>query len=63
MFVIMAMALVVGSGAALAATIRCDGGDCRGTNLSDTLTGSAARDFMHGLADDDKLYGNGGDDV
>jgi len=61
-FAVMAVALVVGSGAALAATIRCEGGVCEGTKDPDTLTGSAVRDIMYGLGADDKLYGNGGDD-
>src|SRR3712207_1867969 len=34
-FVVIAVVLVVGSGSALAATIRCDGGRCEGTRDSD----------------------------
>lgn len=61
-FVLVVLALVVGSGAALAATISCDGGLCEGTKDPDKLTGSAAQDVMYGFRGDDKLYGNGGDD-
>ena len=62
MFVVMVAALVVGSGAALAATINCDGGRCEGTRGPDKLTGSPVRDVMYGFGADDKLYGNRGDD-
>ncbi len=61
-FVVIVLGLVVGSGAALAATISCDGGVCEGTKDPDKLNGSAAQDVMYGLRADDKLYGNGGDD-
>jgi Ca2+-binding RTX toxin-like protein len=61
-FVVMAVALVVGSGAALAATIHCDGGVCEGTRDPDTLKGSAARDVMYGKGAGDKFYADGGDD-
>ena len=64
MFVAMVVALVVGSGAALAATISCDGGRCEGTRGPDKLTGSPLRDVMYGFGADDKLYGNrGGDEM
>ncbi len=46
-FVIMAMALVVGGGTALAATIGCNGGVCEGTDRADTLNGSPERDGQH----------------
>ncbi len=59
---VIVLALVVGSGAALAATISCDGGVCEGTNDPDKLTGSASRDVMYGRAGNDRLRGNGGDD-
>lgn len=61
-FVVIAVALVVGSGSALAATIRCDGGRCEGTRDSDTLKGSGARDIMYGKGADDRIYGAGGGD-
>jgi hypothetical protein len=54
--------VILGSGMALAETIRCDGGRCDGTNLTDVLKGSAVRDVMYGLRADDELYGNVGDD-
>ncbi len=63
-FVIMAMTLVVGGGAALAATINCDGGVCEGTDLSDNLTSTGiVRDIMYGFGDRDRLNASGGDDV
>ncbi len=66
-----ALALVLTSGAALAATIHCSGGECFGTGENDTLFGTAARDSIHGLGGDDdlgggnsndRLYGGPGDD-
>jgi Ca2+-binding RTX toxin-like protein len=62
MFVVMAVALVVGSGVALAAVIRCDGGVCEGTKERDKLNGSDARDVMYGFRANDRLRGNGGED-
>ena len=52
----IAMAVVVASGVAWAATIV-------GTNGDDTRTGTENRDFMYGLNGDDTLVGRGGDDV
>jgi hypothetical protein len=33
----VAVAMVIGSGVALAKTIRCDGGNCFGTNKADSI--------------------------
>jgi Ca2+-binding RTX toxin-like protein len=68
----MVSALLLACGVALAATISCDGGLCRGTDKPDTMTGSRHRDTMKGLAGDDSLMarasadtvvGGTGDDV
>ena len=62
-FLVVMIALVVGSGAALAATVRCEGGPCEGTARPDTLNGSPQRDSMYGFGAEDNLYGNRGDDI
>lgn len=59
---VMMLALLVGSGVALAATVRCTGGECRGTAAADTLIGSEIRDVMYGFNGNDTLNGRGGDD-
>ncbi len=67
----IALAMVVGSGAALAATIRCDGGHCSGTNRPDSIFGTDKRDaifakdggdFVSGRGGADNLNGQAGDD-
>ncbi len=67
----VAAALVVGSGVALAATIRCDGGPCSGTNKPDTIFGTDKRDavfareggdFVNGKGRADNLNGGDGND-
>ncbi|MBA2345316.1 MAG: hypothetical protein H0V83_09575 [Rubrobacter sp.] len=55
MITTMLVALVLGSGVALAATIV-------GTNGDDTRNGTANRDVMYGLGGDDILRGRGGND-
>ena len=64
-------ALIVGGGVALAATIRCDGGNCFGTNRHDTMYGSnkhdaifakAGGDLVTGRERGDNLNGQDGDD-
>jgi Ca2+-binding RTX toxin-like protein len=52
----IAIAVVLASGVAWAATIV-------GTNGDDTRTGTENRDFMYGLNGDDTLVGRGGNDV
>jgi Ca2+-binding RTX toxin-like protein len=58
---VMAVGLVVASGAALAATINC-AGDCSGTNDPDRLIGSTASQTMLGLDGGDSISGYRGDD-
>lgn len=62
-FLAVAMALVVGSGVAFAATVRCGGGPCEGTARPDVLKGSDFRDSIYGFGAEDRLYGNGGNDL
>ena len=50
------------TGVAVAATVRCDGGPCRGTNKADTITGSSQRDRMSGLGGHDRMGGGRGSD-
>lgn len=47
---------------AVAATVRCDGGSCRGTEGSDNLKGSAKRDIAYAFGGNDNITGNGGSD-
>jgi Ca2+-binding RTX toxin-like protein len=67
----VAMAIVVGSGVALAATIRCDGGNCFGTNRPDSIFGTNKHDtifakdggdFVSGRERADNLNGADGND-
>ena len=51
------LALSVGGGAALAATIRCDGGDCFGTNRVDTMYGTKRHDAIFARAGGDIVFG------
>jgi Ca2+-binding RTX toxin-like protein len=58
----VAVALTLASGVALARTIDCDGGKCRGTNNKDTMYGSPRHDTMYGLRGADLMRGNGSAD-
>ena len=67
----IALAIVVGGGVALAATIRCDGGRCSGTDRPDSIFGTDKRDaifakdggdFVSGRGRADNLNGEDGDD-
>ncbi len=67
----VAVAIVVGSGVALAATIRCDGGHCSGTNRPDSIFGTNRHDavfardggdFVSGRGRADDLNGEDGND-
>jgi Ca2+-binding RTX toxin-like protein len=67
----IALAMVVGGGVAVAATIRCDGGRCSGTNRPDSIFGTnrhdaifakAGGDFVNGRGRADDLNGEDGDD-
>jgi Ca2+-binding RTX toxin-like protein len=68
---VIAVAVAVGGGAALAKTIRCDGGNCFGTNHADTIYGTNRHDaifakdgsdFVSGRGKDDNLHGQDGND-
>jgi hypothetical protein len=59
----MALALLLASGIALAATIDCTAGrGCLGTDDRDTLNGSVEHDDMDARQASDKLFGNDGHD-
>ena len=67
----IALAMVVGSGVAVAATIRCDGGLCIGTNRPDSMFGTNRHDaifardggdFVSGIGGADNLNGERGND-
>lgn len=63
---VAAVALVLASGVALAATIDCPnraGGVCVGTDGDDELTGSVRADVIYGRAGDDAIDGNARNDV
>lgn len=60
------------AGVALAASVRCDGGPCRGTNQADQMSGSnradkmfgrGGHDRMDGNRDNDEMYGGSGADT
>jgi hypothetical protein len=68
---VITVAVAVGGGAALAKTIRCDGGNCFGTNRADTIYGTNRHDaifakdggdFVSGREKDDNLNGQDGND-
>jgi Ca2+-binding RTX toxin-like protein len=61
--VAMAMALLMVSGVAIARTVYCDGGKCRGTNNRDTMYGTGGRDIINSLEGADLARGNGGADT
>ena len=52
----MAVALLLVSGVALARTVNCDGGRCRGTD-ADTMYGSNGRDPIYSLKGPDLVRG------
>ena len=60
-FLVVMMALVVGGGAALADTVRCEGGPCEGG--TDHFSGGSGRDRMTGGPGRDTLYGGTEDDT
>jgi Ca2+-binding RTX toxin-like protein len=71
LLMIVAVAMVIGSGVALAKTIRCDGGNCFGTNRADSIFGTnrhdaifakKGADFVTGRERDDNLNGQDGND-
>jgi hypothetical protein len=67
----IALAMVVGGGVAVAATVRCDGGHCSGTNRPDSIFGTNRHDavfardggdFVSGRGRADNLNGEHGND-
>ncbi len=59
----LGMTIFLISGAALAATVRCDGdGTCFGTKRDDRMVGTDRRDTMGALAGNDVALGRGGAD-
>ena len=59
----LAAALVLASGVAWAATVRCEGGECRGTQKDDRIVGTDRRDVVDALGGDDEVFGLEGNDV
>ena len=62
---VLALVLALSAGAALAATIVCDGGRCEGTGQDDQITGSEVRDIIIAKAGNDNPVapGVGNDEV
>src|SRR5215216_1864893 len=54
---VAALVLLAG-GAALAATINCTGGECRGTAEDDKITGTGGNDQIFGLRGRDQITGD-----
>ena len=59
----MGLALFLASGVALAATVRCVGGECRGTQKDDRIVGTDRRDVVEALRGADEAFGREGNDV
>ncbi len=57
------MVLAFGSGAVLAASIICAGGDCVGTRAADEITGTADDDLVAGLEGNDAIRAGEGYDI
>ena len=62
LLVIMALALLVASGVALAKTINCNGGLCFGTKNPDSIFGTNRHDTVFARAGGDFVSGRGGAD-
>jgi Ca2+-binding RTX toxin-like protein len=71
LLMVVAIVMVIGSGVALAKTIRCDGGNCFGTNRADSIFGTnrhdaifarKGADFVNGREARDNLNGQDGND-
>jgi len=56
---LLALALLVSQGTALAALVRCKGGKCEGTQQADDLRGTVAKDQIFGLGGDDVVTARG----
>lgn len=60
---VIAVALLVSTSVALAATKNCPySGDCFGTSSADTLYGTKGQNYIYGLAGKDTIYGYAGND-
>jgi Ca2+-binding RTX toxin-like protein len=59
---VLALALLVAQGTALAALVRCKGGKCVGTEQADDLRGTVAKDQIFGLGGDDVVTASSSDD-
>jgi hypothetical protein len=67
---VIAVVVAVGGGTALAKTIRCDGGNCFGTNRADSIFGTNRHDAifarnggdLNGQDGNDRVFGGLGDD-
>jgi Ca2+-binding RTX toxin-like protein len=58
----VAVAMLLASGVALAASVQCDGGRCKGTPKRDLMIGTDVRDVMFGLGGNDRMRGMAGND-
>ncbi len=61
-FGILVMGVMLTSNIALAERIRCQGGDCRGTQQADVMSGSQGADQIFSEAGNDEVAGRGGND-
>ena len=59
---LLALALLVSQGTALAALVLCKGGKCEGTQQADDLRGTVAKDQIFGLGVDDVVTASSSDD-
>ena len=65
MVAVLALGLLLTGGVALAASVFCTGGQCVGTQFSDTMQGLNSRstpDEIFGLGARDNIFANAGDD-
>lgn len=62
MLLVMSIAMVLGSGVALAATFTCNTTDCLGSPNADNIRGNDARNVIDARRGDDTVNGNGGND-
>jgi Ca2+-binding RTX toxin-like protein len=61
--VVMVAVMLLVAGTALAQTVNCSGGECRGTDTADRIFGSISRDIVYAKGGNDRVFGRGGDDV
>ena len=55
--------MLLAAGTALALTVRCSGGECRGTETADRIFGTASRDIVYAEGGNDEVFGRGSDDI